>query len=56
MRVLYIPPHANGKRDHPACEFGVVSSVKEGENGQDVWVRYKGETGQKTPVKNLLIL
>ena len=35
-RVLYIPLHANGDRNHPDCEVGVVTS----KNDYFVFVRY----------------
>ena len=25
--VLYIPTHAHGDRNHPDCEYGIVSSI-----------------------------
>lgn len=55
--VLYIPDHAHGDRDHRDCERGVVSTVTDLEaGGQLVWVRFKGPTGESTPVKNLVKL
>lgn len=29
QRVIYVPFHANGDRNHPDVEFGMVSSVGE---------------------------
>lgn len=26
MHVVYVPKHANGNRQHPDCEYGVVES------------------------------
>ena len=36
LRVIYIPSHANGDRNHPHCQHGVVSSV----NDRFVFVKY----------------
>ena len=36
MRVLYIPPHAQGERTHPDCQRGIVMS----KNTTHVFVRY----------------
>lgn len=55
--VLYVPDHANGNEDHPDCERGVVSSIRENGNGtQLIWVRFKGPDGESTPAKNLIKL
>lgn len=35
-RVIYVPHHANGNRNHPDCEHGRVSSV----NDKYVFVRF----------------
>lgn len=37
-RVLYVPNHAHGDKQHPDCERGVVSSTNE----VNVFVRYGG--------------
>jgi hypothetical protein len=39
MRVLYIPPHAQGKRTHPDCVRGVVT----GKSDTWVFVRYDSD-------------
>ena len=36
MRVLYIPPHAEGNRRHPDCQQGIVT----GTDATHVFVRY----------------
>jgi hypothetical protein len=36
MRVLYIPPHAQGERTHPDCQRGIVTSM----NATHAFVRY----------------
>lgn len=54
-QVLFIPNHANGDREHPACERGVVSTVKVERDQVKIWVRYSsGSTGALTPIKNLV--
>lgn len=40
QRVRYVPQHANGDRNHPDCEDGVVSSV----GGDTVFVKYDLKT------------
>lgn len=36
MRVLYLPRHAQGNKNHPDCEEGTVSSI----NDRFVFVRF----------------
>ena len=55
-RVKYVPNHAKGPTDS-VCETGVVSLVEGPIGKQKVWVKYgTGDTGQLTPVKNLVRL
>lgn len=59
-KVLYMPIHAHGDKEHPDCQRGTVSSVgkllSDGSQ-QSVWVRYtEGETGALTPTKNLVLI
>lgn len=47
--VLYIPNHAEDE-DHPDCEVGFISTVKDG----GIWARFHdGDTGAKCDPKNL---
>jgi hypothetical protein len=39
QRVLYIPHHAGGKRKHPDCEAGAVSSA----NNHVIFVRFDAQ-------------
>lgn len=52
--VIYVPNHAHRDTEHPDCENGIVSSAEGTGPSQKVWVKYKGETGQLTPTKNLV--
>lgn len=63
MRVRYIPTHAYGDKNHPACEDGVVSST----NDKNVFVKYDNlertmvtgdepYTAQATSPEDLIIL
>ena len=42
QRVMYIPTHAHGDRDHKDCQCGVVSS----KNGAYIFVKYDNAVGQ----------
>ncbi len=47
--VLYIPQHALDE-DHPDCEVGFISTVKNG----GIWARFHdGDTGEKCDPKQL---
>jgi len=52
-RVLYVPNHAHGDRNHPDCERGVVTST----NRVNVFVRYgNGIHSQATSPEDLVRL
>lgn len=55
-KVLYVPNHAFGDRDHKDCEIGVITSIRDG----NVWVRYEKQhitqPGQRTPLANLHLI
>lgn len=58
-KVIYVPTYAKGDVTHPACEKGIVSSVRKpiDDGPQRVWVRYdEGETGQLTHYDNLVLV
>lgn len=44
QRVIYIPTHANGDRNHPDCERGLVSSISE--CGKHVRVKFDKQVGK----------
>ena len=47
--VLYMPPHAEDE-DHPDCEVGFISTVRNG----GIWARFhEGDCGSKCPPENL---
>lgn len=47
--VLYMPPHAEDE-DHPDCEVGFISTVRDG----DIWARFhEGDSGAKCNPENL---
>ena len=47
--VLYVPDHAQDQ-DHPDCEVGFISTVRNG----NIWARFHdGDTGAKCDPKNL---
>jgi hypothetical protein len=47
--VLYMPPHAIDE-DHPDCEVGFISTVRDG----GIWARFhEGDTGAKCEPSNL---
>ena len=47
--VLYMPPHAIDE-DHPDCEVGFISTVRDG----GIWARFhEGDTGAKCEPHNL---
>lgn len=48
-KIIYVPMHADGDRNHPACEHGVVSSVSE--NGT-VFCRFFYPDGTLRTVSN----
>jgi len=53
-QVMYVPPHARGIHQHPAIEYGVVSTVRAEPGATLVWVKYgRSETSQLTPFANL---
>lgn len=57
-KVTFVPDHAKNNINHSGCEIGTVTQVWEGAKAfdpQTVWVRFKGPTGESTPVKNLVI-
>jgi hypothetical protein len=40
-QIAYVPEHAGGNLNHPDCEFGFVTSVREHEAGNvDIYCRY----------------
>lgn len=47
--VLYVPSHAINE-DHPDCEVGFISTVRDG----GIWARFhEGDTGAKCDPQNL---
>lgn len=44
-RVLYVPTHAQGDRNHPDVERGVVTGHNK--DGSTVFVRFGNDTGSK---------
>jgi hypothetical protein len=47
--VLYVPNHVEDQ-DHPDCEVGFISTVRDG----GIWARFHdGDTGAKCSPKNL---
>jgi hypothetical protein len=47
--VLYVPNHAEDQ-DHPDCEVGFISTVRDG----GIWARFhEGDTGAKCSPENL---
>lgn len=47
--VMYIPDHAENE-DHPDCEIGFISTVRDG----GIWARFHdGDTGAKCEPHNL---
>ncbi len=47
--VLYIPNHATDE-DHPDCEVGFISTVRNG----SIWARFhEGDTGARCEPENL---
>lgn len=47
--VLYVPDHVEDQ-DHPDCEVGFISTVRDG----GIWARFhEGDTGAKCPPENL---
>lgn len=46
IQVRYVPPHAEGNSNHPACETGIVMVVR----GDTAFVRYfRNSMLQNTP-------
>jgi hypothetical protein len=47
--VLYVPNHVHDQ-DHPDCEVGFISTVRDG----GIWARFhEGDTGAKCQPENL---
>lgn len=62
VKVRYIPTYANGDKNHPDCEDGVVSLVK----GNNIFVKYNNAmcimvtgdesyTAQRTDLSDLVL-
>ena len=48
--VLYVARHVDNNQDHPDCEVGFISTVKDG----TLWARFHdGDTGAKCDPKQL---
>lgn len=50
--VTYVPHHAHGDVNHPDCEQGHVSTIKEGIEDR-IWVRFKAATGACCDIANI---
>ena len=51
MRVLYIPPHAQGERTHPDCQRGIVTST----TATHAFVRYGTDRQSHATLPVLLV-
>ncbi len=51
MRVLYIPPHAQGERTHPDCQRGIVTST----TATHAFVRYGTDRQSHATLPGLLV-
>lgn len=51
MRVLSIPPHAQGERTHPDCQQGIVTST----HATHVFVRYGTDRQSNAMLPALLV-